>query len=192
MLCGLMLCGFDAVWFDAVWFCFFSATAAGNDTCPSFTDLLLGEPLNCSEECLEQSGVLEFNITSHCAMQRPFRPCVRQSCISQNQECTAIYSKICNGSNLGIAVARLCFQQCDPDSNNSLASSMCDRVAIMNCRRSRIDNETLNCARRCRRRRNCVSISQVVFQQSSNPLLALFKIAVSDKAKAILKLDLVA
>ena len=137
---------------------FISATAAGNDACPSFTDLLLGRmQLNCSEECLEQSGVLDFNITRRCAMKCPpsIRPCVQQFCMSHNQECTAIYNRICNEGNLGSDVASVCFQQCDPDSNNTLNSPMCERVAITHCRRG---TDTPNCARRCGRRGNCVSV----------------------------------
>ena len=76
--------------------------------------------------------------------------------MQRREECRAIYNRICNQTDLGSDAARVCFQQCDPGSDDSLPSSMCEDIDIMQCRRN--SSEALSCARRCRTRGNCVSI----------------------------------
>ena len=138
--------------------CFILTTATESNTCPSNCS-----QLDCRKACVQPND--ELNITMRCAMRcsRSMRTCTQETCMSQRQECAAICAEACNQSNLGNDRVRLgmCFQQCDPDSNNNISRSVCERIAIMNCRRARINNETLDCARRCRRRGNCVSMYYV-------------------------------
>ena len=148
-----------------------------NETCLSHSELIFAQQLNCSLGCLERRDIGDSNITDSCASKCPasLNTCIQEMCMSLSnafrckngtslscmqirKECRAIHIKICNESDLesDIDAASVCFQQCDPDSNDTLPSSMCVDINIMHCRRN--SSEALSCARRCRTRRNCVSI----------------------------------